>query len=635
MKTHTPRQQTSDWSRRKPSRMACAVAVVVLIGITLCSTFECLAQSGDDKNEIVEPQLLALRDPELLMPPPVRHLPESFLKLWIEAIASPEYELRRDVALSITQAHSEGYRDCSEAAGALIDSLKDESTPRSVLVEVARALAAIEARSSSAKLKELLKKGKGTHFELVAEPALARWGDAEMFALWQERLAVKDVSRHRRLLAIQAIAALPRTMTDNAKVQLSLASLIENSADKTVVLEASRTLGNVKREGLEPLAEQLSPSSGETSYPATLASVYLLLHHESKPSHGLLLRIITKSLSEPRHAPIVRAAWIRLLQQEVPTLATLAPQAIRHSDPEVRRNSIETLTKFPTDEGISLLGLALDDRHPDIRRAARQALLILSRNESLISSVRQTGLAAIARSSWREQEQAVVLLTILNQSDAADRMLQLLSSPRAEVAIAAAWGLRNLKLEKKLATLLTIAEQMDKQIDTGVALQPHDPVALAHIFEAIGQARYEPSIPMFKRWIPKNGPRFNYDEARTAAFWATGWLFEGSKDVALAQQLKVRFTDVVAPFPEVSESLTVRYAAAIALGRIGVAEVSPDLRRFALTKLGEPELAAAWSLERLTGEVVPPPDRGAISGTHWKLMPIGSRNSASADQQSR
>ena len=69
-------------------------------------------------------------------------------------------------------------------------------------------------------------------------------------------------------------------------------------------------------------------------------------------------------------------------------------------------------------------------------------------------------------------------------------MLQLLSSPRAEVAIAAAWGLRNLKLEKKLATLLTIAEQMDKQIDTGVALQPHDPVALAHIFEAIGQARY-------------------------------------------------------------------------------------------------------------------------------------------------
>ena len=70
MKTHTPRQQTSDWSRRKPSRMACAVAVVVLIGITLCSTFECLAQSGDDKNEIVEPQLLALRDPELLMPPP-------------------------------------------------------------------------------------------------------------------------------------------------------------------------------------------------------------------------------------------------------------------------------------------------------------------------------------------------------------------------------------------------------------------------------------------------------------------------------------------------------------------------------------------------------------------------------------
>ena len=634
MKIHTPRQKTSDRSRRNPGRLAFAVAIVVFLAVTVRSTGRCCAQSVDIENKIVEPQLLALRDPELLMPFPTRELPESFLALWIEALAGPEYELKRDVAMSITRAHREGYRDCSAAADALLDILNDEATPRSVLVEVARALSTIEAKKSSAGLKELLKKGRGTHFELVAEPALARWGDADMPAIWQDRLTEDDAPRHRRLLALQAITMLPESMTSDTKLHSILESLVANSHDQTLLLEAARTLGNVKREGLEPLAEQLVEfSPNEASNPGTLASVYLLLSHTSASSQELLLRIITNSLPNPRQAAMVRTAWVRLLQRNVSALAALAPQAIQHSDAEVRRSAIETLTEFPTDAGVTLLEIALDDRHPDIRRTARQALLILSRNKSLISSVRQAGLAAIARSSWREQEQAVVLLAILDHSAAADRMLQLISSPRAEVAVAAAWGLRKLNVQGKMAPLLAIAERMDKQIENGMTLQPHKPVILAHIFETIGQARYEPSSSLFKRWIPKSEPRLNFEEARTSAYWATGWIFEGSKDVALAQQLKARFTDVN---PVMPESQMVRYAAGIALGRIGATEVAPDLRLFALTKAGEPELAAAWSLERLTGEVVSPPAPAAVSGVHWNLLPIGSRRkSATTEQQSR
>lgn len=634
MKNHTPRQVTSDKPRRKSGRLVFAVVIVAFLAVTVWSTGRCHAQAADGESGIVEPQLLALRDPELLMPSPTRKLPESFLTLWIEALAGPEYELKRAAAMSITRAHREGFRDCSVATDALVEALKDESTPRSVLVEVARALSTIEAKKSSAKLKELLKKGSGTHFEVVAELALAHWGDAEMPAIWQERLTDDDVPRHRRLLAIQAISALPAAMTSDTKLHSILESLVASSYDQVVLLEAARTLGNVKRKGLEPLAEQLVAfSTDKASYPAMLASVYLLLSHESASSQKLLLGLITNSLTDPRRAPIVRAAWTRLLQCEVPELASLAPQAIQHSDPEVRRNAIKTLTKFPTDDGIALLGIALNDRHPDICRAARQTLLILSRDESLISSVRQAGLAAIARSSWREQEQAVVLLAMLDQSDAADRMLQLVNSPRAEVAIAAAWGLRKLNVMETLATLLTVAERMDKQIQNGTALQPHDPIVLAHIFETLGQARYEPSSSLFKRWIPKNLSRVNFEEARTSAFWATGWLFEDSKDVALAQQLKARFTDVSSQMPE---SSTVRYAAGIALGRIGATEVAPDLKRFALMKNDKPDLAAAWSLERLTGEVIPPPTVSVVEGAGWELVPTGSRReSATTDQQSR
>ena len=634
MKIHTPRQKTSDRSRRNPGRLAFAVAIVVFLAVTVRSTGRCCAQSADIEKKIVEPQLLALRDPELLMPFPTRELPESFLALWIEALAGPEYELKRDVAMSITRAHREGYRDCSAAADALLDILNDEATPRSVLVEVARALSTIEAKKSSAGLKELLKKGRGTHFELVAEPALARWGDADMPAIWQDRLTEDDAPRHRRLLALQAITMLPESMKSDTKLHSILESLVANSHDQTLLLEAARTLGNVKREGLEPLAEQLVEfSPNEASNPGTLASVYLLLSHTSASSQELLLQIITNSLPNPRQAVMVRAAWVRLLQRNVSALASLAPQAIQHSDAEVRRNAIETLTDFPTDDGVALLGIALDDRHPDIRRVARQALLSLSRDESLIWSVRQAGLDAIARSSWREQEQAIVLLVMLDQLDAADRMLQLISSPRAEVAVAAAWGLRKLNVKETLATLLTIAERLDKQIENGMSLQPHEPVVLAHIFEAIGLAKYERSIPLFKRWIPKDEPRVNFEEARISAVWATGWIFEGGNNVALAQQLKARLTDVGSLIPE---SPTVRYAAGIAIGRIGATEVASDVRRIALTKAGVPELAAAWSLERLTGEVVSPPAPAAVSGAHWNLLPIGSRRkSAKTEQQSR
>ena len=193
MKIHTPRQKTSDRSRRNPGRLAFAVAIVVFLAVTVRSTGRCCAQSADIENKIVEPQLLALRDPELLMPFPTRELPESFLALWIEALAGPEYELKRDVAMSITRAHREGYRDCSAAADALLDILNDEATPRSVLVEVARALSTIEAKKSSAGLKELLKKGRGTH--LNWSPNLPLHAGATQICLPSGRTDLRKTTR--------------------------------------------------------------------------------------------------------------------------------------------------------------------------------------------------------------------------------------------------------------------------------------------------------------------------------------------------------------------------------------------------------------------------------------------------------
>jgi HEAT repeat protein len=594
--------------------------------VTVCTTQRCAAQftlAADDEENIVEPQLLRLRDPELRMPSRIRELPTSYLQLWKEALAGPEYGLKRDVAMSISRAHRDGYLDCSTAREALVRILDDAATPRSVLVEVARALITLDAKTSSVKFKELLKKGTGIQFETVVEPALARWGDADMRQIWQQRLTAPDVTLNRLMLALHAIADLPQSMTADKTLHAILRSLItDRRGSVMIMLEAARTLGQVKRAALESLAEPLLFSSDDGSQRERLAGVYLLLHHESESSQTLLLQAVTDSLSDPRHAPMIRAAWTRLLARDESKLSALVPTAITHVDPEVRRNAINTLVRFPSKNGVDLLGIALDDRHPDIRRAVRQALLTLSGDDSLNHSVRQAGLAALGRGSWREQEQAAILLTLLNQSSAADRLLQLIDSPRGEVAITAAWGLRKLNVFESLATLLKIAETMDKQIDDNQTLHPHQPTVLAHLFEVFGRAKYQPAAPLLKRWLPKTTLRVSYNEPRSSAFWAVGWLFEGSKDVALAEQLKARFLDVVSLQPE---PVVVRYVAGIAIGRIGAAEVAPDVQLFAVLGSDESALAGAWAVERLTGKVIPPPDHPINAGGPWKLSPIGSR----------
>ena len=142
------------------------------------------------------------------------------------------------------------------------------------------------------------------------------------------------------------------------------------------------------------------------------------------------------------------------------------------------------------------------------------------------------------------------------------------------------------------------------------------------MFEVFGRAKYQAAVPLLKRWLPKAIPRAGYDEPRSSAFWAVGWLYEDSKDVALAQQLKARFLDVVSLTPE---PMVVRYVAGIAIGRIGAVEVARDVRLFSVLGGDESALAGAWAVQRLTGEVLPPPDHLIYVGGPWKIVPLGSR----------
>lgn len=611
------------------SGRAIGASLIVFLIIGDCFPTPCGAQnlSPGRTVQIKEPELLMFRDPELRMPDSVRHLPTSYLELWIEALDGPEQGLKREMAINIRRAHTEGFRDCSAATDSLISVLNDDTAPREVLVEVARALIALDARNYAKNLKELLQRGAGTQFEKVVEPALANWHDAGMLNEWQQRLTTGTIPRHRRLLALKCLALLPESMTSDPKLHMDLQQLMMTSRDTAIQLEAASTLGQVSRSGLEDVARGFLTASGDDTARQQLAGVYLLLHHSSDASRGLLQQTITDGLSVPRLAPVIRTAWRLLLKQNVSALASLSPQAIQNPDPELRRAAIDTLVRFPSTEGVQLLGGSLDDPHPTIRRAARQGLLQLASESDWSKPVTQAGVAAIARSSWREQEQAVVLLTLLGQTESADRMVELITAPRPEVAVAAAWGLRRLNVARTMPSLLKYAEALDQKIIDGQLLQRHDPIVLAHAFEALGKSKHEPAIPLLRRWIPKKFPRASLDASRAAAIWALGWLYEGSQDLALARLLTARVIDVLSLEPE---STAVRHTAAVAVGRIGSGEVAGQLKPFADARQTPTDLAAAWAVTRLTGEVIPPPAAPINTGNLWKLVPVGSRRKATS-----
>lgn len=623
------RKQHSDVNRSVASRARLVITIAVI-----CASRYCVAQTLETTDAIVMPRLLAHRAPEFHMPEPNREIPSSFIDLWIEALAGPEQDLKHDVAMDIRRAHQDRYLDCSPVTESLIKVLQNNDARRSVRVEIARTLIALDARDSAATFKRLLNENSGTQFEMIVEPALARWNDSEMPPIWRQRLADRNPVRYRQRLAIRALAVVQSSASDRALIHDDLRRLITTSRDTTIAIEAATTLGEFKREGLEDLAAQLLLSSNSASRPHSPAGIFLLQHHDSDTSRKILLQVITDGMTIPHMAPNVRQAWKRLLELEVQDLAALAPQVQHHSDSGLRTVAVETFLLFASSQSVDHLGQMLDDRHPDIRLAARQALLQLSETTQLNDAVRLAAMEAIAGSSWMQQEQAIIILTELKHEDAAHRLLELLQSPRAEVMIAAAWGLTRLNVPDSIPSMLEIAKKLDQRVRKGQNENSPESIALAHLLEGLGLARHQPVVPLLKRWIPKKSPQVDIDLTRCSAFWALGLLYEDSKDKSLARQLVARFIDVEDTPLEAAETATIHYVAAISLGRLGAPTALGSLKNFSTPVDGEVAMAAAWAIARITGEAVRPPLPASESGGRWRLSPIGSRLRSANDEAS-
>jgi HEAT repeat protein len=141
---------------------------------------------------------------------------------------------------------------------------------------------------------------------------------------------------------------------------------------------------------------------------------------------------------------------------------------------------------------------------------------------------------------------------------------------------------------------------------------------LVQLFMAFGQMRYEPAIPLLRRYVPRN---FDLGErARAAAIWALGLIFEDQVQQDLVAQFSKRLDDIYGMEPEFE---AVRRMSAISMGRMNAESALPMLRKHAGTEGGAAGLACLWAIEQITGEPMPElDDPPPLDYRDWFLMPL-------------
>lgn len=544
---------------------------------------------------------------------PVNRYNKAVLPLLEESLSTDNDDLQRDAAVSVTLLHEGGYVDCSSIEKTLRGVLESKDENRLVRKDVARALVTIDARDSADVLFSAV--GRDADLVRIVEPALARWDHGPVQEEWRRRL--ENFETEPAFLVLAAIRGLGHSRDQEAAALLQ--RIMVQSLRATYRSAAADALGNVRDSGLEEFATQLLTENSGTLSPSSVSRQTLhrllvakaLRNHRSDAARATLL-----TLAPDADGAVASVAWESLIRSAPRELRPLTEQAALARDARVRQLVVEALQATPDASAIEQLGRLLDDRHPNVRNAARRALLLISETPELRDAVIAAGVAALNRDRWEGLEQGAVLLGSLDHEPAADRCFELLTWPRTETAIAAAWALRKFSIPETLPRMLKVCEDLDVKVATGT-YAGSDPAVAGHLFEAMGQMRYDPAEELLRRYIPKSGPRL-LPPMRQSAIAALGWLKAGSGDEKLSDLFYQRLVDE-SPLP-IYELENVRYASVVSIGRIKAPALESKLRaQYAGPSNGKLLYSIEWALTQFSGE---PLGKSVIPTKGFPLLPL-------------
>lgn len=592
----------------------CPLLLSPLLSVTL---FSLSLLAPEPARAEIRPEFLMYSDPEVQLPGTVKSFSPRLKALWLDALSRPEHDMQRQAAETIGKAHQMGVPDLEEAIPQLEKLLIADGSHPATRFAAARALIALKSQHSAPRLFDAAQRHESELRQLI-EPVLAEWDFAPARAVWLTRLHDRSGRQRDTALALRGLAHVREVKALDIVRQMTL----DRQLRPDLRLEAAVTAGLLVERDLEPDAERLAKSAVARTANAAqsllivdrLCAVRLLARHVSEKSRTLLIE-----LAQDAEPSIAAAALTRLNEIDPSLVLPLAEFAMSRPDPHVRRHAAESFIQRPTPERMSPLARLLDDVHPKVRGEIREALFRLAAVPELSDSIRVAASHELSRDSWRGHEQAALLLVAIDHKPAAGRLVELLESPRPEVMIAAAWGLRRLEVAETLPAML------DKASRQTVVRKKANPAGLdeqvAHLCEGFARMKYHPAEPLLREYIPLNMAMGIH--SRGAAIRSLGWLHEGNPEGDLPGLFIGRVLDPSMFPPELD---LVRESSAVSLARMKAIAHVEALRGFVQPRNGyeRTSLVARWSLTQLTGEQFPVEPPKAISPGVWFLEPVGA-----------
>jgi HEAT repeat protein len=541
------------------------------------------------------------KEPTLPTPTLVFVVPEKTRNLWIKALGRPEADLRRQAAEAVARARRLGVKGLEATIDPLLAAMDLPDQHPATRLAVAQALVALDARSAAPVLFRQAQAGDGDLRDLV-EPTLARWDHRPVRAAWLERL--RDVNALPRdvLLAIRGLAAVEEAQAADRLREIAVAA---DTAQPTR-LEAARALGSLRTDGLEQDADRLAGDASTQRIVSRLAAALLLQRHTVDAA----VRVLQRLADDPEPA-VAAPAVARLIDIDPDLVVPAVDRLLSSPDANLRSLAVEALFQRPTQQHIHLLANRLGDAEPDVRRKARRSLETLAANKDFHESILVEGARILDTPGWQGEEQAAILLTLLDNKPAAKRLVGLLSSDRPEVGVTAAWALRRLAVPETLPDVATYVVGALKR--ARAAQGPAQEILdhqLSQLNQFLGRQKYAKADALLQQFIPRMEPPMRpvaCPESRAAAAWALGWIHEGIADAAVATALEGRLNDSASQPPEDGR---VRCMCAVALGRMKAQDSLPSLRMGFSSR--EPSFdpvnnACGWAVEQIAAEAMPTP----------------------------
>lgn len=581
----------------KTDKWAVRLAAVVLLSLVSAGSVQAQFGTSDEDPLIDWPTRI---DPELPVEVSVRTFDERLGSMWFGALNQIDSSTRFEAANAIAKAADMGMTGLEMMVPRLVSMLGDDKEHDLTRVAAARALIAMNANAHAAELWKADVPAARNMVHLI-DPALARWQYEPAIKGWRKRLADNSESLAVRLSAVYALALAKDVTGANALTAIAM----DSTQVTSLRLAAAQAYGSYMTLDQSKQAVLLPPKAG---FIDKLILAHLLKAHQGQAAQKQLARLADDV--EPAVAVVAAA---HLLAIEPSLLDAMLEKYSKSGDVKLRVVALERYAQRKEAASAEALKVFLDDADPTIRTLARDRLMTLSKEDGLRQAVVARLLESLNGSSVKAQEQAALAVGEIDVKESLPRLLELITSEDAVVALSAATSIRKIQVEASLAPALAYVRQ-NVSLDT-----PRDRHGVAaQLIQLMGIMKYAPAQDTFMKLVPKNsGP----SAQRSAAVWALGKIYEGQPDKALTRQLVSRANDGQGMNPE---DQTVREQAVIALGRMQDKALLKSYQKWINDEQDTTlAIASRWAIGQATGARPPEPEPSAANITGWFLEPAG------------